>query len=331
VLFWALFVLSIAVLVFEAFLHALNARYAKEGLKRYRALFLRLFAVLALVASLLAWRLGDNPQALFGGFIAFFALTTATEVYCLGLFHGMMNVVFLAVAFVFIVASHFVFFHLMTPWLFFLALAVFIAGAVFIFAKFHFRILKRRVTLVPYEHRSGLVGSAFSESVYMIVSKARLGMNAMLIGFLGRKRLLVTPQLLARLSFAEVEGIFLHEEGHETLKHLRMRVGYFSVALAFLVGFGFLSRLLPGDFYTRHLSALFGYYLIYQVFQQCLIRLLHRQEYASDAYAKRKGRAMALKEGLAKIEKTVETSKIHPAFARLYLSHPRIKDRIERL
>ncbi len=235
----------------------------------------------------------------------------------------------------FLLFSAWFLFRVMPFWLFFAGLLMIGTTLAVLFDRFHFALLEKRVRLVPYEHRNedANIDHPVLRNVYMVrFPSMNIGVNAMLLGLYGKKHLLVSDAMLSRLRSEEILAIFVHELGHETRKHMRTRLWFalFGAIMLTAVGYAFLTVGF-GSGATLAINAFMAFILAWALLRTLLFWLLHKQEYAADAYAKAMGYGKTLSRALQKIERMSHSTRLHPLYARFHLTHPRSVDRVLRL
>ncbi len=183
---------------------------------------------------------------------------------------------------------------------------------------------------MPYDH--DLRERFNPKHIGIVKSKVlSLPMNALFIGLFSTGRVWLSDRLVAGLNSAELKAIVLHELGHATRKHLRVRLALLIIAFAVLfaaVSFAFGYFTIAEEALVAFLAvswtALTGMeILVYYVAQ--------RQEFAADDFAAEAGFGEALASALNVIRMR-EPERAHTAlYHRLFVSHPPQQDRIRRL
>ncbi len=203
-----------------------------------------------------------------------------------------------------------------------------------LFEFLHFRLISKLFRLVPYEHRMDAEALGAPETLLKNVrlatgGKIDLGPNAVMLGVFSRKRLFVFPGLLSRLTHEQTKAILAHEVAHARQAHLPQRLGlsvlYFIAA--FLVAHLTLNTA-AFEGVEAYVGCFAALYILTSVFVVILIRVLHAQEYAADAYAARRGLRSALSSALV----AIGSHEVAPPFyTRWRGTHPSLKDRLRRL
>lgn len=338
---FTLLLLVTVLVLFDVFVVRLNMPYQKNFLFVYRRkiwhryVFVTMLFVYAMFASL-----HDNRSLFVGVVLLYFVLAALVD--ALVVKERKRTVLRFANAFVFrmllgalFAFSAWFFFVAMPFWLFLVCFVSMSALLIVLFDKFHFPFLKKRVRLVPYEHRNEdeTIDHPILRNVYMVrFPHLNVGANAMLLGLFSKKHLLVSDALLARLSSLEILAIFVHELGHEKRNHMRTRLLFamFCAVCSVATGYFFLSVGF-GDGLLYYANAFLAFFLVWVVLRTLLFALLRRQEYAADAYAKASGYGRELVMALRRIEKAGKPTRFHPLYAKIHLTHPRGSDRMMRL
>lgn len=175
----------------------------------------------------------------------------------------------------------------------------------------------------------------------MDASKRSSHGNAYFTGVFGEKRIVLFDTLVQALTTAEVVAVLAHELGHFKLRHVRWAL-LRGVAVTG-VAFWLLSLALPRvEFYTAfglgdvsHYGALVVFSLWFGMIDFFLSPvgnwLSRRNEFAADAFAKEQtGGSQELARALLKLrEKSHAMPLSHPAYSRVYHSHPPLIERLE--
>ncbi len=208
---------------------------------------------------------------------------------------------------------------------------------IFVLAR-HQVWLNKKFRIIPYDH--GINKAIFEmartpSSVAMLDSKrVDIGLNALYMRLGNFVHLYVSRKLLSTLKSTEIEGIIAHELGHAYHRHLSKRLAMFIffivVVLCLNIGLSVSTQALYGSF--EGLSRVFLYNVIFLIgMKQVTIRLMHKQEYEADDFAKKQGYAPALQSALSTIYFRVDEKKFDPLYTRFSRTHPPIMNRIDKL
>ncbi|GEM_PF-1545195 len=236
-------------------------------------------------------------------------------------------------------------FFVLAAWLLFLVLTIqgllfllflSILGASAVIYTFGPRILGKHMSLVPYEHRIDTGRLPFEtdllDDVRMVRTSGGLfAMNAVLLAFFGKRKLIVSPEILANLSSDGVAAIMVHEIAHDKKRHLHRRLVFAASVFILYLGTG---RFLAGhEIFGAGAemwgSLFFGLGIFSMLLRMPFLALLHRQEFEADAFVADAGHGKALQKALRTIEKHGSPTDRHPLYARLFLTHPSTSRRIE--
>lgn len=175
----------------------------------------------------------------------------------------------------------------------------------------------------------------------MDASKRSSHGNAYFTGVFGKKRIVLFDTLVKSMSINEVVAVLAHELGHFKLHHVRWSL----IRSFFVTGFTFylLSLFLPiENFY--HAFAMegisnYGALIIFSLWFAPISFLMQplnnffsqRNEFSADAFAvKNIGNSTELYNALLKLRETSHVMPIsHPLFAKVYLSHPPLLERLK--
>jgi STE24 endopeptidase len=175
----------------------------------------------------------------------------------------------------------------------------------------------------------------------MDASKRSSHGNAYFTGVFGKKRIVLFDTLVKSMSTNEVVAVLAHELGHFKLHHVRWSLirSFFVTGLTFYL----LSLFLPiEDFY--HAFAMdgisnYGALIVFSLWFAPVSFLMQplnnffsqRNEFSADAFAvKNVGNAKELYDALLKLRETSHVMPIsHPMFAKVYLSHPPLLERLK--
>jgi len=335
----------VALMILDCVAIWLDARHREEGgYSTYRPLLKRVFIIVAAVVFMVFTFMGLTMRGAIVLAVVFILVNAFFEAlpgerwrrsFWRGLFLYMFLYSLLFALFLF------------TAWLFFIIftipgllvmLSLVILGAVLFIYFYGPRILEKHMALVPYEHRINLSRLSFEtdllDDVRMIPTSGGLfAMNAVLLAFFGKKRLIVSPEILANLSSDAVAAIMIHEIAHDKLKHLYQRLVLTASAFILYLGVG---RFIVD---SSHFGAgvqmwgalVFGLASLMMFLRIPFLALLHRQEFEADAFVASEGFEEAMQEALRTIEKHSAPTDRHPLYARLFLTHPPTKRRIAAL
>ncbi len=340
-----LLLVFVAFLAFDGVALYLDVRHRDDGgLSAYRPLVKRVFVVMAAAVYMVLSLMGLTMPGAVVIVLAFVFTSAFIEAlpgerwrrpFWRGLFLYTLSYAVLAALFFLAAWLFFIVFTLRGLFVALLFGLLTASASIYVFGP---RILSRHMSLVPYEHRIDTGRLPFDTDLLDDVRMVRTSggiftMNAVLLAFFGKKKLIVSPEILANLTSDGVAAIMVHEIAHDKKRHLQRRLLFVASAFILYVAFG---RILAksgifGAGAEMWGAMVFGLATLTMLLRIPFLHLLHRQEFEADAFVARAGYGKALQEALHSIERHGPSTDRHPLYAQLFLTHPPTKRRIEAL